>query len=76
MKGSLLKPRRWIPGGELSGRVVSVGTKVRRFKPAEEVYGDTCKCGCGALAESVCADESALSAKPTTLSFDKAAGVP
>jgi len=76
MMGSLLKPRRWIPGGEISGRVEAVGVKVRAFKPADEVYGDTCKCGYGALAELVCADESALAPKPTTLSFEEAAGVP
>jgi NADPH:quinone reductase-like Zn-dependent oxidoreductase len=76
MRGRLLKPRRWIPGGEISGRVEAVGAKVRAFKPADEVYGDTCKCGYGALAELVCADESALAPKPTTLSFEEAAGVP
>ncbi len=27
--GSNLKPRRWIPGGEISGRVEAVGAKVR-----------------------------------------------
>jgi NADPH:quinone reductase-like Zn-dependent oxidoreductase len=76
MMGSLLKPKRWIPGGEMSGRVEAVGAKVRAFKPGDEVYGDTCKCGYGALAELVCADESALALKPTTLSFEEAAGVP
>jgi NADPH:quinone reductase-like Zn-dependent oxidoreductase len=76
MMGSLLKPKRWIPGGELSGRVEAIGAKVRAFKPGDEVYGDTCKCGYGALAELVCADESALAPKPAGLSFEEAAGVP
>ncbi len=76
MMGRLLKPKRWIPGGELSGRVEAIGAKVRAFKPGDEVYGDTCKCGYGALAELVCADESALAPKPAGLSFEEAAGVP
>ena len=76
MRGGLLKPRRWIPGGEMSGRVEAVGAKVRAFKPGDEVYGDTCKCGYGALAEFVCADEGALAPKPAALSFEEAAGVP
>jgi NADPH:quinone reductase-like Zn-dependent oxidoreductase len=76
MMGSLLKPKRWIPGGEISGRVEAVGAKVRAFKPGDEVYGDTCKCGYGALAEFVCADQRALAPKPSPLSFEEAAGVP
>jgi NADPH:quinone reductase-like Zn-dependent oxidoreductase len=76
MTGSLLKPKPWTPGGELSGRVEAVGAKVRLFKPGDEVFGDTCTCGYGALAELVCADENALAAKPAGLSFEEAAGVP
>ena len=76
MSGGLLKPKPWIPGGELSGRVEAIGANVRAFKPGDEVYGDTCRCGYGALAELVCADEGVLAAKPVGLSFDQAAGVP
>ena len=76
MRGGLLKPRRWIPGGEIAGRVEAIGAKVRAFGPGDEVYGDTCQCGYGALAEFVCADEGALAPKPAALSFEEAAGVP
>jgi NADPH:quinone reductase-like Zn-dependent oxidoreductase len=54
----------------------AIGERVRAFKPGDEVYGDTCKCGYGALAEFACADESALAPKPAGLSFEEAAGVP
>ena len=76
MMGSLLKPKRWIPGGEILGRVEAVGAKVRALRLGDEVCGDTCKCGYGALAELVCADEGALAPKPASLSFEAAAGVP
>jgi NADPH:quinone reductase-like Zn-dependent oxidoreductase len=49
---------------------------VLAFKPGDEVYGDTCHCGYGALAEYACADSGALALKPANLSFEEAAAVP
>lgn len=76
MKGGLFRPANPIPGGEIAGRVEAVGKNVSRFKPGDEVYGDTCTAGYGAFAEYVCAPESALSLKPTNLSYVEAAAVP
>lgn len=76
MKGGLFKPCFPIPGGEIAGRVEAVGREVRTLRPGDEVYGDTCASGYGALAEYVCAPEEALSLKPANLSFEEAAAVP
>jgi len=55
----------------VAGRVESIGARVTRFKPGDEVLG-----GCrGAFAEYACAPESALALKPGNLSFQQAASV-
>jgi NADPH:quinone reductase-like Zn-dependent oxidoreductase len=72
MMGSLLKPRAWIPGGEIAGHVVAVGTRVRAFKPGDEVYGQ----GGGTLAEFAVATEEIVVRKPANLTFEEAASVP
>lgn len=74
--GGLARPRAWIPGGELSGKVEAVGEGVASFKPGDEVYGDSCRCGYGAFAEYASVDEACLAPKPDNLSFEEAAAVP
>jgi NADPH:quinone reductase-like Zn-dependent oxidoreductase len=47
----LRKPRREIPGLDITGRVEPVGGDVKQFRPGDEVFG-WCK---GAFAEYACA---------------------
>ncbi len=74
--GGFLKPKRLIPGSDIAGRVVAVGSKVTQYKPGDEVYGDIADVGKGGLAEYVCAPEWRLARKPTNLSYIEAAAVP
>jgi NADPH:quinone reductase-like Zn-dependent oxidoreductase len=59
-------------GADVAGQVEAVGSKVTRFRPGDEVFG-SCR---GAFAESVCASESAVAAKPANVTFEQAAAVP
>ncbi len=71
----LRKPTPAEPGAlghDVAGQVEVVGRNVTRFKPGDAVFG-TCR---GALAEYVCASESALIGKPEMLTFEEAASVP
>jgi len=72
------KPRRKhrILGCDISGRVESVGSKVRRLRPDDEVLGDLSRSGWGGFAEYVCAREDALAIKSPGMSFEEAAAVP
>ena len=70
------KPKVPTPGNDVAGKVEETGKKVMRFKPGDEVYGDTSTSGFGTLAEYVSVPETVLSLKPSNLSFAEAAGVP
>jgi NADPH:quinone reductase-like Zn-dependent oxidoreductase len=75
MINGLLKPKRKIPGSDIAGRIEAVGKNVTRFKIGDDVYGDLSG-QWGGFAEYVCARETALMLKPTTMSFEEAAAVP
>lgn len=72
----LRKPKYTIPGGDIAGRVESVGEKVKQLKPGDEVFGDLSAYGWGGFAEYVSVPENALVHKPSNLSFEEAAAVP
>jgi len=73
----LLKPKRHkILGCDIAGIVEAVGKNVSDLKPGDEVFGDLSAGGWGGFAEVVCADENALSLKPTGLTFAAAAATP
>jgi NADPH:quinone reductase-like Zn-dependent oxidoreductase len=66
------KPRNYIPGYDMAGRVEAVGKGVTQFQPGDEVYGSigrTC-------AEFARASEDQLERKPANLSMEQAAAVP
>ena len=65
-------PKRAVPGLDLAGVVVSVGSKVTRFAPGDEVMG----IGTGSFAEFAAAPEEKLAHKPAALSFEAAAALP
>ena len=68
----LRRPNTRVPGMNLAGVVVEVGSAVTRFRPGDEVYGG----GDGAFAEYASVAEGKLALKPTNLTFEQAAAVP
>ncbi|MFJ7826548.1 NAD(P)-dependent alcohol dehydrogenase [Psychrobacillus sp. NPDC096623] len=72
----LSKPKYIIPGGDISGRIESVGKNVKHLKPGDDVFGDLSGCGWGGFAEYVAVPEHALVLKPENISFEEAAAVP
>jgi NADPH:quinone reductase-like Zn-dependent oxidoreductase len=65
-------PRQPVPGLDLSGTVVEVGSAVRRFSAGDEVYG----IGTGTFAEYAVAKEGKLARKPGSLTHEQAATLP
>ena len=63
------KPKNRVPGLDVAGRVVAIGTGVTRFVPGDEVFG----IGNGSLAEFAVAKEDKLVLKPASMSFEQAA---
>ncbi|WP_367281748.1 NAD(P)-dependent alcohol dehydrogenase [Ilumatobacter sp.] len=72
-QAGLRTPKRTTPGADLAGIVEAVGSDVTRFRPGDDVFGETSG---GALAEYVVADEDDLVVKPPSLTFEQAAAVP
>jgi NADPH:quinone reductase-like Zn-dependent oxidoreductase len=62
-------PKAPVPGLDLSGTVVAVGSEVTRFQIGDEVFG----IGKGAYAEFAAVREDKLVLKPQDASFDEAA---
>jgi alcohol dehydrogenase len=65
-----------ILGNDLAGVVVRVGTRVRGFKPGDEVYTRPEQERIGAFAEYIAVREEALAHKPATLTMEDAASIP
>ncbi|KAK4488832.1 hypothetical protein RD792_004622 [Penstemon davidsonii] len=71
-----------IPGYDVAGVVVKVGSKVKELKEGDEVYGDIIEHAIirptkfGTLAEYTAADEKLLALKPKNLDFVQAAALP
>jgi len=63
----------WIPGGDVSGTVVSIDEGVTDFKPGDEVFGYSMTGG--AYAEFVAIDAAALAIRPSALTVEQAAAV-
>jgi NADPH:quinone reductase-like Zn-dependent oxidoreductase len=71
-----LKPKHPIPGGDIAGRVETVGKNVTQFQPGDEVFGDLADRGFGAFAEYVPVSENSIALKPVNMTFEEAAAVP
>ncbi|XWS30352.1 hypothetical protein CRYUN_Cryun24cG0109900 [Craigia yunnanensis] len=71
-----------IPGYDVAGVVVKVGSQVKKFKEGDEVYGDINEMALdlpkqfGTIAEYTAVEERLLAFKPKNLSFVEAAGLP
>jgi NADPH:quinone reductase-like Zn-dependent oxidoreductase len=68
----LNKPKNYILGWDMAGRVEAAGSRVTRFKPGDEVFA-SCH---GSLADYVHVAEDKLALKPANLTFEQAAAVP
>ena len=65
-----------ILGNDLAGVVVTVGSKVTRFKPGDEVYARPPQARIGTFAERIAVDENAIALKPANTSMAQAASLP
>ena len=66
------RPKNRVPGRDVAGTVVQVGTSVTHFATGDDVYG----VAPGSFAEFAIAAEAKLAPKPANLSFAQAAVVP
>src|SRR5213080_369349 len=65
-----------ILGNDVAGVVVRVGSRVRRFKPGDEVYARPDKDRIGTFAEFIAMNEDAVAIKPKALTMEEAASIP
>jgi NADPH:quinone reductase-like Zn-dependent oxidoreductase len=66
------RPKNRVPGLDVAGTVVAVGSEVTRFKVGDEVFGISR----GSFAEYAAVREDKLAHKPANLTFKQAAVVP
>ncbi|UCH11214.1 MAG: NAD(P)-dependent alcohol dehydrogenase [Fidelibacterota bacterium] len=66
------KPKNYIPGWDLAGRIEAVGKNVQGFQPDDEVFG-ACE---HTFAEYASANADQFALKPANLTFEQAAAVP
>ncbi|MGG6894632.1 MULTISPECIES: NADP-dependent oxidoreductase [Rhizobium] len=65
-----------ILGNDVAGVVVRVGSKVRHFKPGDEVYARPGQDRIGAFAEFIAMNEADVAMKPKNLTMEEAASLP
>jgi NADPH:quinone reductase-like Zn-dependent oxidoreductase len=65
-----------VLGHDVAGVVVRVGSRVRRFKPGDEVYARPADGRIGAFAEFISMSEDDVAIKPKTLTMEEAASIP
>src|SRR5438132_9127656 len=65
-----------ILGHDVAGIVVRVGSRVRRFKPGDEVYARPADGRIGAFAEFIAIKEDDVAVKPKALTMEEAASIP
>ena len=65
-----------ILGNDVAGVVVRVGSRVRRFKPGDEVYARPDEDRIGTFAEFISINEDAVAIKPKELTMEEAASIP
>jgi NADPH:quinone reductase-like Zn-dependent oxidoreductase len=66
------RPKNPVPGVDVAGTVVAVGSAVTRFSAGDEVFGF----GKGSFAEYAVAPEGKLARKPVNATFEQVAVVP
>ena len=68
--------RPFVLGHDVAGKVMRVGSKVRKFKPGDDVYARPRDGRIGAFAEFIAMDEADVALKPKNLSMEEAASIP
>jgi NADPH:quinone reductase-like Zn-dependent oxidoreductase len=80
MGAGVRRPKNLVPGTDLAGEVESIGTNVTRFRPGDEVFGQSLVANLwrhgGAFAECAAVPASRFELKPAGLTFEQAAAVP
>lgn len=80
MGAGLRAPKELVPGTDLAGVVESTGTNATRFRPGDEVFGQSLVANLwrhgGAFAEYAAVPEARFERKPSRLTFEQAAAVP
>jgi NADPH:quinone reductase-like Zn-dependent oxidoreductase len=80
MGSGLRRPKHRVPGTDLAGVVESVGRHAHRFRPGDEVFGETLRGfswrNGGAYAEYASVPQEVLALKPANVTFEQAATVP
>src|SRR5262245_7989485 len=77
MGNGVRKPKRRVPGSDLSGVIEAVGSNVTRFNVGDDVFGE-CSLSWhngGAFAEHAAVQADVLAAKPKNVSYAQAASV-
>ena len=74
----LILPYRppFILGHDVAGRIVRVGSNVRRFKPGDEIYARPRDGRIGTFAEFIAINEADVALKPKNLTMEEAASIP
>ena len=74
----LILPYRpaFILGHDVAGTVIRAGSKVRKFKPGDEVYARPRDGRIGAFAEFIAMNEADVALKPKKLTMEEAASIP
>jgi NADPH:quinone reductase-like Zn-dependent oxidoreductase len=65
-----------ILGHDVAGVVVRIGSRVRRFKPGDQVYARPADGRIGAFAEFIAINEADVAFKPKALTMEEAASIP
>jgi len=65
-----------ILGHDVAGVVIRAGSRVRRFKPGDEVYARPADGRIGAFAEFTAIKEDDVAVKPKALTMEEAASIP
>ena len=65
-----------VLGSDVAGVVVEVGSRVRRFKPGDEVYARPDTTRMGTFAEFIAMSEDDVAIKPKALTMAEAASIP
>lgn len=66
----------FILGHDLAGTVVRVGSKVRQFKPGDQIYARPRDGRVGTFAEFIAVNEADVALKPKNLTMEEGASIP